>query len=394
MRLPLPSNHRCLSTVVLCGLLTGLGVSAAAAARQEAKKPKDGAHVAGLAEYMKETEAQIKKVMAENAKLPKKPIAFGCNMILAHGSLVNRVPLEVLEKYADAIKEAGAQRVELNPVVRAHGDAEALKKYKALVEHIRKLGLKIALNPESFDPKFAGISTFAEYEKEALRQYAQWAAELKPDHFVLVHEPTTMASRMHLKTTTPKDWRGFIEATAKVVKHAAPKARIGAGCFAGLSDRELPFFEEFAKIHELEFLTFDNYVGDPKALARMDHMVKTAREAKKPVYMEETWRPHFVDKNAKHVEGQSMEAMSVLGFGYSGFEPLDEQWIEAMALYAATHGLESMTVFQTRCLFLYVPSKPTDGPDFDKKVEEAILHGKRTKTFDALRKCAKEFGHR
>lgn len=356
--------------------------------RQPSKK---GEEPPGLSEYTSTTGSEIQKMMDEYSRLPKKPIGFACNMILAHGALIQRVPLEVLLACADALKEAGAQRIDINPMVTSHPDAEVASKYKALIQHIRELGLKIAINPESSDPKIGGIATFPEYQKAALKEYAEWASQYKPEHFVLVHEPTTMAARMHVKTT-PEQWRSFVEATARVVKSASPKTRIGAGCFAGLGGREVPFFEEFARIQELQFLTFDNYVGDARAIARMDLMARVAHEAQKPVYMEETWRPHFVLIGAHHVEGKSMESESLIGFGYAGFEALDGKWIEAMALYAATHGLESMTVFQTRCFFLYVQAEPTDGPLYDKRVEQAILQKNRTETFEAFRRCSQQLG--
>ncbi len=48
--------------------------------------------------------------------------------------------------------------------------------------------------------------------------------------------------------------------------------------------------------------------------------------------------------------------------------------MKVMALYAATHRLESMIVFQTQYFFLYNQSEPDDGPEFSKKVGDAILH--------------------
>ena len=346
----------------------------------------------GLPEYLKRTDLQINRMMAAYGNAPRNPLVFGCNLVLAHGGIINRVPVPVLLKSADALKEAGAQRIEMNPLVKDGGDPRAARKYKAVIEHIRALGLQIAINPESADPAIAGISNFDTYQKAALAAYAQWASDYKPDHFVLVHEPTTMAARMHIHTT-PEQWRGFIEATAKAVKQASPRTRIGAGCFAGLTDREIPFFQEFSTIPELEFLTLDNYVGTPRAIATMDQMVKIAGGAQKPLYMEETWRPHFLRKGQPHMEGKSMESISAIGFGWAGFESLDERWIQAMTLYAATHGMESVTVFQTRCFFLYVTSGPTDGPVYEKQVEQAVLENKHTQTLEAFLQYTKKFGH-
>ncbi len=369
-------------------------ITLASAASRTERRPRNreaagDSEQPGLAEYLSKTEADIARIDAADARLPRKPIVLGCNLILAHGSTIARVPDDVLLAYADALKEAGAQRIEINPLVTARDEAQVEAKYTALVNHIRKLGLKVAINPEATEPSRGGITTFEQYQKEAISRYESWASRLQPDEFVLVHEPTTMSARMHIETR-PEQWRAFIEATASVVRRASPRTRIGAGCFAGTSARETPFFEEFSRIPVLQFLTADNYVSDAAAIERMDHMAAVAHSAKKPIYIEETWRPHFILPGTRHEHGKSMESESALGFGYKGFEALDAKWLDAMARYAATHGFESMTAFQTRCFFLYVDAKPTDGPEFDSKVEQAIRHRDRTDTFRAFQRIANE----
>ena len=343
-----------------------------------------------LTEYLGQVNAEMDKLLAEYARLPQKPLTFSANMILAHGSIVKRVPVEVLLACAEALKDAGVQRVDLNPGITSIFDPEVRSKYEALIAHIRRLGLQVAINPEYDKHNDTTITTFRGFENTVVKAYAEWAARFKPDHFVLMHEPTTMMARMG-PDTTPRQWRGFIEATAAVVKRASPRTRIGAGAFAGASPREVPFYEEFAHMPELEFLTVDNYSGSHAAIARMDQMTRLAHEVHKPVYMEETWRPHFMPPGVQHKKGNSQESESVFGFGYAGFEPVDAKWLKVMTLYAATHGMESMTPFQTRCFFHYAKAPPYDGPTYDREVEQAILHRQRTKTFFAFQQLTREF---
>lgn len=126
--------------VLFCCLVSWSGQAVGHGLVQKGTKEAKLSDTPGLTDYISTTKADIVKMTDDWKKLPKKPISFGCNLILAHGSLVNRVSPEVLEKYADAIKESGATRVDFNPVVRAQFDAEAAKKYKVLAEHIRKRG--------------------------------------------------------------------------------------------------------------------------------------------------------------------------------------------------------------------------------------------------------------
>jgi len=103
-------------------------------------------------------------------------------------------------------------------------------------------------------------------------------------------------------------------------------------------------------------------------------------------------RYKHVDKYA-HQEGESIEDISAIGYGWAGFESLDSQWLEAMALWTATHGLLSMTAFQTQTFFEYVPTNPTDGPVYLKQVETAISQKQRTTTYDNYRQLVQKYGY-
>ena len=78
-------------------------------------------------------------------------LIFSANLVLAHAAFIKYFPLDVLMKYADALKEAGARRIDIytNPAAWAQNDFATIAKYKALIEHIRKIGLEIAISPDS-----------------------------------------------------------------------------------------------------------------------------------------------------------------------------------------------------------------------------------------------------
>ncbi|MGA3211421.1 MAG: hypothetical protein ABSD20_08935 [Terriglobales bacterium] len=362
-----------------------LAQSGTAAARPKDHRP------ASLSEYQDRTNSQTDRMIGEYSRLPRTRLVFSANEVGAYGAVIKRVPDEVLLAWADALKEAGVQRIDMNPAISSIFDPVAARKYEALIRHIGQIGLKIAINPEYEAGADGMFTAFKDFQNAALKAYAEWASRFHPDHFVLIHEPTTMANRMGLETTTFQ-WRAFVEATAKVVKQASPATRVGAGVFAGMGDHDVPFFEEFSRVPDLEFLTIDNYVDTPYAISRMDALTKVAHDAHKPVYMEETWRPHFILPGTGKKKGASEESVSAIGFGYSGFEPLDVKWLNAMTLYAATHGMEAVTPFQTRCFFAYVESAPYDGPEFNHVVERAILQKKRTETFRAFQQYIREYG--
>jgi hypothetical protein len=342
--------------------------------------------------FLAQTNARIDQLTEQYSTLPRQPIIFSANLFFAHGSIVKWMPTEDLLAYADALKEAGVQRVDINPGLTSMTDPVIVAKYDALVAHIRALGLKLAVNVQ-YSPSTDGpLTGFNQYQSDALAEDEQIAERYHPDNFVLVHEPSTMNARMGIRVS-PDQWRDFIVATAAVVKKASPTTRVGAGCYA--QPNELPYFEEFSQIPEVDFLTADNYADGPRAMNTLDRMTTIAHQAGKPVYMEETWRPHMLAPGwqSQNLHGESMDHVSVKGVGNSFFEQLDGKWLRTMAMYAATHGMEAITPFSTDTFFLYVDSGPDgeDSPDYIRQVQQAIEQKQRTSTFHAYQQVIQEF---
>ena len=142
--------------------------------------------------------------------------------------------------------------------------------------------------------------------------YATIADRYKPDTFVVVHEPTTMSSRMRSKAT-PEEWAAFARESARVVKERSPKTRIGAG---GL-DTEERYYNAFAELPEIEVMTLDIY--NLRNLPTFQRMVQTAKKNGKGVYIEETWRPPYFTR----AFGQTLDRIVVQNVGDRSFEDLD-----------------------------------------------------------------------
>ena len=92
--------------------------------------------------------------------------------------------------------------------------------------------------------------------------YAAFAT-LKPDNFVLVHEPSQMIKRLNAAagtsiTITPQQWVSFLQATAPIVQQVSPSTQVGAG-FAADEGQERTYYTSFADVPQLNFLTFDMY---------------------------------------------------------------------------------------------------------------------------------------
>jgi hypothetical protein len=308
-------------------------------------------------------------------------VQIHANLFLAHEAFIASTPLSTLERAVDAFKEARVSQVDLNvglyPWVSK--DKAAIEKYDAVVERIRRAGMRVAVNPQ-YSPVRHKVRSLEQWRREALPVYREIAGRYKPDVFVVVHEPTTMAARMGVQRSKPKPWVEFAREAAKVVREKSPRSRIGAGGLAA----EQKFFEAFAGMKEIDVLTLDIY--DLKSLPIYAEMVRTARGKGKPVYVEETWRPPYFQLE----RGMSLDQISAKSVGDRSFEQLDVRWIRMIAGWAAAQGVEGVTPVWMQTFFAY----GGDGTEaFDKdylqRVMAAIDKGERTATFEALREIAR-----
>jgi len=324
------------------------------------------AQYSSLSSYTASFTGTVASLTSQYAPAAKSPVIIGANLYLAHGAIVPGVDTQTLLDYVDGLKAAGAQRIDFNPGLTTINNSTSAAKYDAVVQHIRQLGLRLAINPEFNAPGDGIITSFEQYQTMALAAYQQLAARYQPDRFVIVHEPTTMAGRMGL-TTTVADWDGFVNALAPVIKAASPRTLVGAGDFYGArpngqgNSTELAYYADFVANPVLDFTTMDVYADDAGSIAQFAAWAQMAHMNNKLVYMEETARPQFLpDPLPADWATQSNEAIAVYGSGYSAFAPLDAAWLAAMTAFASANGMEAMTYFQTNTLFLYVSSGVTD----------------------------------
>jgi len=343
--------------------------------------------------YIGSLNSALDSLIAKFSALPQHPVIFSANLILAHGVGVKGVPAKALLEYIDALKAAGAQRIQFNPAVTSVDDPEVMERYDAVVKHIRESGLQVQINlvyarigNRNAD---MAIRDFRDFAVPAVKACAQFAARYRPDYLVPVHEPLTMDVRMGIRVAPPA-WVQYLDDAVRAVKRASPNTLVGAGAWY----RELPYYRAFAAMPNLDFLTIDIY--DQTQLDIYDQMVRIAHAANKPVSIEETWRPAFTGPLPQHAlsSGTGIESHTIKGVGHADFEDLDAKWMKAMVLYASTHGMEAVTPFYSQTFFAYVasgPDRPIDR-EYNEKVIQAIAQGRRTKTFEEYRTLQQKFG--
>ncbi len=351
-------------------------------------------------------DAVIKSSLALHAE-SRHSLTFDANLVFAHGALIKRFPLNTLLSYADALKEAGAGRIEIypSPATWADGDKETIAKYDALISHIRKIGLSVVISPE-FNYGERRIRQLSDWQKYAVPAYREMARRYRPEIFVVVHEPTTMADRMEI-STTPAEWRGFVEEAVKAVKEASPETKTAAGG----QYYELSYYNEFLEVEGLKIMTLGIYrVGN---LETYNSMIRIAMSRGREIYIEETWRfppqepeeaalPTNLPTPAKGTAPESITPSmhketcpASKGIGLRDFEAVDGRWLKALTLYANAWGLEGITPFWTTTFFTYV-ERDGDGlsDEYNSRVQEAIRRQGRTDTFRVFQALSRRYGKR
>ena len=333
--------------------------------------------------YRRQMNRALDRIIADAGR-PSGRLWFGVHFFFAHEAFIQHTPLDALKKGVDAFKDAGVHRIDMNvgQFPWRERNREVIEKYDALVAHVRSRGLQLGFNPQ-YSPVYHTVGGMDEWTRVAHAFYAEIAARYQPDNFVVVHEPTTMATRMRASVSTA-EWKAFAAAAAKIVKSKSPRTRIGAG---GLHN-EKEYFEAFAELPEIDVLTLDVYrlVG----LSTFREMIQIARRAGKPVYIEETWRPPY----ASIRPGMSIDQIAAASIGDGQFQEIDVKWLRAFTLWALSERLEGVTPGWTQPFFKYVDGASGLDPAYHREVVQAILDGQRTGTYRAFAGLIETYGRR
>ena len=307
----------------------------------------------------------------DNQSSPSK-MCYSANLVFMSGAYMPRFhfSLDVMEKYVDALKEAGVRRIDLNPSLGAwlKTDPQSMAdraNFNSLINYIHESGLEVAIDAEFMQGDLT-VTKFADYEKAVLSVYPQMA-KCNPDILILVHEPSTMAYRMNLKIS-PSEWRQFVIETSKVVQAASPTTKIGVGFLY----YEMPTFLQCLNL-PLDYLTLDIY--DPLHFDIYAQMVQLAQQSGKKVYVEETW-----DCLAPVIDPGNLT-------NEPDYEQAHELWFQAINMFAKAYKLTAISPFWSFNFFSYLqPGQSVFGYPYITQVQNAINHGIRTPTFEAYQR--------
>ncbi|MBV8083469.1 MAG: hypothetical protein JO247_01515 [Chloroflexi bacterium] len=343
------------------------------------------------------TSGQLDEVYAASCAQATRPLRFSANLVYTAGGLIAFASLDTLERDVDALAAAGAGRIDINPsaapflpLTPSPAAQSTVAKYVALADYIRNVKhLQLAVNPEYVPSVDSGVQTVAQWQQEVVLAYPNLVRLLHPDLLVLLHEPTTMATRMG-KSTTPEQWQDFVAAAAQAVG-CTPNGQLRAAgvpdCSVGGLDSEYDFLKPFTSDPYLNAFGIDIYTSEPGQMERYADLVALAHNNGKPAYVEEMWRQTNTCADL---------GCPGSGVGEAVFQPLDQQFLETMSTWASAHDLEWVTPFWTNTFYLYVPEGVDhDGNglagDYIEHVLDAINAGARTDMYRGFSAIVRQF---
>jgi hypothetical protein len=375
---------------ILLSAIAIILISAAVSADQRGRRgfPGGGAgrgRIQDIDQLTRHMTGQLDSFIARWSPKAGPRLVFSGNLFFAHGAYISQFSTDTLTGYVDALRDAGATRIDLNPTPAAwvNNREDVIRKYDAIVNRARAAEMEVVFNPAFVQGE--GVRGFDQLRDAARQMYGEIARRYRPDVFTVIHEPGTMGTRLGVRVS-PNEWAAFAKEMAIVVKTASPTTR----CSAGVLHNEGEYLDAFLKVPELEMIGFDIY-----ALAAVEshfvRMIESARTAGKSPYIEETWHP------AVEVSNGQVRVSPGGGIGRKGFEDLDGKWLRAMTVFASAMQLEAITPFWTPTFFAYGDTPAEESGvklEFLRNAEHALQRGERTSTSRTYQELAAQFGGR
>jgi len=169
-------------------------------------------------QYMARMSQALDAVIKQASGEPQNPLAFGANLWFAHEAWIEGIPQDALDLYVDALREAGVHRIDMNVGLfpwldqgTPRGD-QTIAKYDAIVQRIRSARVQLVLNPQ-YSPTYHALAGFEGWTQRALEVYEEVARRYQPEILIVVHEPTTMASRLGTRVSA-SEWADFARRAA------------------------------------------------------------------------------------------------------------------------------------------------------------------------------------
>ena len=239
--------------------------------------------------------------------------------------------------------------------------------YKTIASmvHADRMTLSVELNPvfpnpqiSSLHPDYSGL-TVASYAAEQREEAQTIIDTMHPTYLTILDEPDTFGTNLGLPLSNPDVGAALVNLELHGLHRASTKVGAGTGTWTD------PSYDLTLLAHtSIDYLSVHVYPLAPLPVTNLDTVVAAAGGAHRPVVMDETWlykdlfgagNFNAAGKITANVGGAADE-LKLDAFSF--FEPVDEQFLDAMVRYDRGHGVAFVAPFNAMAFFAYVNWTP------------------------------------
>ena len=312
---------------------------------------------------------EVQSFSSSVGREPKHPITkFGTELLTANGNigagLLSPGAISGVERELDAFEALGIQGVTVDVsfpllISSTPNSAGYLAFYEQVARQIRQRHMVFSVeeNPifsgtplTALKISYAGL-TLDSYATEERQEAQVIIDQLKPDYLSLLTEPDTYTDTLHLTLDTPDTAVNVVQKELSGLKRGHTQVGAGTGTWSS------PGIDQaLVRRTSIDYLDVHVYPFGPSAIANLSSDVRAAKAAAKPLVMDETWlnKPTSGEGLGPAGAPENLKVKS-----YSFWEPLDEQYVSAMARYVRSAGFSYVAFFDgARAFFGYLDWSP------------------------------------
>jgi hypothetical protein len=290
---------------------------------------------------------------------------MGAHLTVANGNrgpaLLEPTTLPAVDRFLDRFQQLGVRGITLTVsfpllVPTAPDSGRYLAFFENVAGRVRAHGMTLAVEQNAIfagtvfspvKPDYTGL-TVDTYAREQHDMAQVIIDHLRPDYLSLLGEPDTFAHNLGLPALDdPATAAHTVAAELHGLRRHHTKVGAGTGTWSSPE-----FVRQLVEHTSIDFVALHLYPVSSQVIANMDAQVRIARDAHKPLVMDEAWL--YKVGATERPGGQSNVAAAPDVFRrdvYSFWQPLDARFLDLLARYTRDRGFVYVSPFWTALFF-------------------------------------------
>ena len=304
----------------------------------------------------------------------RSPVVFATTLLTADSNagpaLLDPAVREGNRRYLKALADLGVQGVVIQinyPLLTAAFTADAsqyLSAYSEIADEVRAQGLTLIVEHNCLLPGFSDLDptgyyqavdfTKTRYGQESYAEIRDIVQHVQPDYLSLVAEPQTFAYAMELQMSVT-DWTVFVEGVVNKLAVDVPGHTTKLGAGSGVWE-DPAYVTSFAAVSGLDYIDLHSYPltnGVTDYLKNLETWPAVVRAINPSleIISSESW---LYKAQVVELGGAPVDAALLSRDVYRFWEPLDNQYLEVLAITAHKENYSVVAPFWSNYFFAYL----------------------------------------